>query len=133
MAKGRKSGAASALFNMMRNNGGSIGMAGLSTLLFIRVWFQPERIGESVIVWWVPCGNECSSQQITFFLRVVIRIQPKCAKTALLERKVFRDGSRNGGCGWIRMFRLSIRTIYRIADGKIVENWYQPDSLSLAE
>jgi DHA2 family multidrug resistance protein len=36
MAKGRESGAASALFNMMRNIGGSIGIAGLSTLLSVR-------------------------------------------------------------------------------------------------
>jgi MFS transporter, DHA2 family, multidrug resistance protein len=48
MAKGRESGAASALFNMMRNIGGSIGIAGLSTLLSVRERFHSERIGESV-------------------------------------------------------------------------------------
>jgi DHA2 family multidrug resistance protein len=36
IAKGRESGVASALFNMMRNIGGSIGIAGLSTLLSVR-------------------------------------------------------------------------------------------------
>lgn len=51
MAKGRESGAASALFNMMRNIGGSIGIAGLSTLLSIRERFHSERIGESVTVY----------------------------------------------------------------------------------
>jgi DHA2 family multidrug resistance protein len=50
MAKGRESGAASALFNMMRNIGGSIGIAGLSTLLSVRERFHSERIGESVTV-----------------------------------------------------------------------------------
>lgn len=51
MAKGRESGAASALFNMMRNIGGSIGIAGLSTLLSVRERFHSERIGESVTVY----------------------------------------------------------------------------------
>lgn len=48
MAKGRESGAASALFNMMRNIGGSLGIAGLSTLLSVRERFHSERVGESV-------------------------------------------------------------------------------------
>jgi DHA2 family multidrug resistance protein len=51
MAKERESGAASALFNMMRNIGGSIGIAGLSTLLSIRERLHSERIGESVTVY----------------------------------------------------------------------------------
>jgi DHA2 family multidrug resistance protein len=51
MAPGRESGAASALFNMMRNIGGSIGIAGLSTLLSVRERFHSERIGESVTVY----------------------------------------------------------------------------------
>ena len=51
MAKGRESGAASALFNMMRNIGGSIGIAGLSTILSVRERFHSERIGESVTVY----------------------------------------------------------------------------------
>jgi DHA2 family multidrug resistance protein len=51
MAKGRESGAASALFNMMRNIGGSIGIAGLSTLVSVRERFHSERIGESVTVY----------------------------------------------------------------------------------
>jgi len=51
MAKGRESGAASALFNMMRNIGGSIGIAGLSTMLSVRERFHSERIGESVTVY----------------------------------------------------------------------------------
>jgi DHA2 family multidrug resistance protein len=51
MAQGRESGAASALFNMMRNIGGSIGIAGLSTLLSVRERFHSERIGESVTIY----------------------------------------------------------------------------------
>jgi MFS transporter, DHA2 family, multidrug resistance protein len=51
MAKGRESGAASALFNMMRNIGGSIGIAGLATLLSVRERFHSERIGESVTLY----------------------------------------------------------------------------------
>jgi DHA2 family multidrug resistance protein len=51
MAKGRESGAASALFNMMRNIGGSLGIAGLSTLLSLRERFHSERVGESVTIY----------------------------------------------------------------------------------
>ena len=51
MAKGRERGSASALFNMMRNIGGSIGIAGLSTMLSLRERFHSERIGESVTVY----------------------------------------------------------------------------------
>jgi MFS transporter, DHA2 family, multidrug resistance protein len=51
MAKGRESGSASALFNMMRNIGGSIGIAGLSTLLSVRERFHSARVGESVTIY----------------------------------------------------------------------------------
>lgn len=50
MAKGRETGAASALFNMLRNLGGSFAIAGLSTLLSIRERFHSSRIGESVSI-----------------------------------------------------------------------------------
>jgi hypothetical protein len=42
-AKGWESGAASALFNMMRNIDGSIGLAGLSTLLSVRERFHSSE------------------------------------------------------------------------------------------
>lgn len=48
MAPGRESGAASALFNMMRNIGGSLGIAGLSTLLSVRERFHSSRLGEAI-------------------------------------------------------------------------------------
>src|SRR3984885_5727523 len=51
MAKGRESGAASALFNMLRNMGGSFAIAGLSTLLSVRERFHSFRIGESVSIY----------------------------------------------------------------------------------
>jgi MFS transporter, DHA2 family, multidrug resistance protein len=51
MAKGRESGAASALFNMLRNMGGSFAIAGLSTLLSVRERFHSLRIGESVSIY----------------------------------------------------------------------------------
>ncbi len=41
-------GSASAIFNMMRNLGGSIGIAMLSTLVTRREQFHSVRIGESV-------------------------------------------------------------------------------------
>lgn len=78
MAKGRESGAASALFNMMRNIGGSIGIAGLSTLLSVRERFHSERLGESLTIYsnpvhqrlqesaahFVSQGNDQSSAQM---------------------------------------------------------------------
>ena len=67
MAKGRESGSASALFNMMRNIGGSIGIAGLSTLLSVRERFHSERIGESVTVY-SGAVQERMQHSATYFL-----------------------------------------------------------------
>jgi DHA2 family multidrug resistance protein len=44
----QQAGSASAIFNMMRNIGGSIGIAMLSTLVTRREQFHSVRIGESV-------------------------------------------------------------------------------------
>ena len=46
-----QSGSASGLFNMLRNLGGSVGIAGLSTLLTIREHLHSQRIGESVTIY----------------------------------------------------------------------------------
>jgi MFS transporter, DHA2 family, multidrug resistance protein len=67
MAKGRESGSASALFNMMRNIGGSIGIAGLSTLLSVRERFHSARIGESVTIYSGPV-QERLQQSATYFM-----------------------------------------------------------------
>jgi DHA2 family multidrug resistance protein len=67
MAKGRESGSASALFNMMRNLGGSFGIAGLSTLLSVRERFHSVRIGESVSVY-AEATRDRLAQVSAFFL-----------------------------------------------------------------
>jgi MFS transporter, DHA2 family, multidrug resistance protein len=67
MAKGRESGSASALFNMMRNIGGSLGIAGLSTLLSVRERFHSARIGESVTIY-SGAVQERLEQSATFFM-----------------------------------------------------------------
>jgi DHA2 family multidrug resistance protein len=67
MAQGRESGAASSLFNMMRNIGGSIGIAGLSTLLSVRERFHSERIGESVTIY-SGAVQERLQQATTYFI-----------------------------------------------------------------
>jgi MFS transporter, DHA2 family, multidrug resistance protein len=67
MAKGRESGSASALFNMMRNIGGSIGIAGLSTLLSVRERFHSARIGESVTIY-SSAVQERLQQSATYFM-----------------------------------------------------------------
>jgi DHA2 family multidrug resistance protein len=69
MTKGRESGAASALFNMMRNIGGSIGIAGLSTLLSVRERFHSERIGESVSVYSVATQKRIRESTAYFMSR----------------------------------------------------------------
>lgn len=48
IAAGKESGSASALFNMMRNIGGSIAIAALATILTNREHFHSARIGESI-------------------------------------------------------------------------------------
>ncbi|HZQ53262.1 MAG TPA: DHA2 family efflux MFS transporter permease subunit [Bryobacteraceae bacterium] len=48
IAAGKESGSASALFNMMRNIGGSIAIAALATILTNREHLHSARIGESV-------------------------------------------------------------------------------------
>jgi DHA2 family multidrug resistance protein len=48
IAAGKESGSASALFNMMRNIGGSIAIATLATMMTNREHFHSARIGESV-------------------------------------------------------------------------------------
>lgn len=67
MAKGRESGSASALFNMMRNIGGSLGIAGLSTLLSVRERFHSARIGESVTIY-SGAVQERLQQSATYFM-----------------------------------------------------------------
>ena len=67
MAKGRESGSASALFNMMRNIGGSLGIAGLSTLLSVRERFHSVRIGESVTIY-SSAVQERMQQSATYFI-----------------------------------------------------------------
>ena len=69
MAKGRESGAASALFNMMRNIGGSIGIAGLSTLLSVRERFHSLRLGESVSVYALGTQHRLSQMAAYFVSR----------------------------------------------------------------
>lgn len=54
-----QAGSASGLFNMMRNLGGSIGIAVLSTVLTRREQFHSNRIGESISLY-----NEATRQQI---------------------------------------------------------------------
>jgi DHA2 family multidrug resistance protein len=91
MAEGRESGAASSLFNMMRNIGGSIGIAGLSTLLSVRERFHSERIGESVTIYSAAVRNACSSRQLTSRLRAAIRLQPRCARSMRVGGTVRRQ------------------------------------------
>jgi MFS transporter, DHA2 family, multidrug resistance protein len=86
MAKGRESGAASALFNMMRNIGGSIGIAGLSTLLSVRERFHSERIGESVTVYSGAVQEPVQQSAAYFMSQGATHLLLKCARLARSAR-----------------------------------------------
>ncbi|WP_242054807.1 hypothetical protein [Nostoc flagelliforme] len=47
----KEAGSASGLFNMMRNMGGSIGIASLTTLLTNREQFHSNRLGDAVYLY----------------------------------------------------------------------------------
>lgn len=63
---GPEAGSASGLFNMMRNLGGSIGIAVLSTLLTWREQLHSERIGEAISLY-APQTQERLNQLTQFF------------------------------------------------------------------
>ena len=65
--KKEQAGSASGLFNMMRNLGGSMGIAALSTLLTRREQFHSNRIGESVSLY-----NAQTRQQIEQLTQILI-------------------------------------------------------------
>jgi DHA2 family multidrug resistance protein len=67
IAAGRETGSASALFNMMRNIGGSIGIALLATLLSRREQLHSERIGEHVSAYDLPIQQR-TSEGIGYFV-----------------------------------------------------------------
>lgn len=62
-----QAGSASGLFNMMRNLGGSIGIAAIATLLTRREQFHSSRIGEAVSVY-SPATQERINQMTQFFM-----------------------------------------------------------------
>ncbi len=61
-----QAGSASGLFNMMRNLGGSVGIAALSTLLTRREQFHSNRIGEAVSLY-SPATQQRLDQLTQFF------------------------------------------------------------------
>lgn len=62
-----EAGSASGLFNMMRNMGGSIGIAALATLVTQREHFHSNRLGESVSLY-SPATQERINQMTQFFV-----------------------------------------------------------------
>jgi len=61
-----QAGSASGLFNMMRNLGGSVGIAALSTLLTRREQFHSERVGDAVSLY-SPATQQRINQLTQFF------------------------------------------------------------------
>jgi len=62
----KEAGSASGLFNMMRNLGGSIGIAALATLLTNREQFHSNRLGESISLY-NPATQERINQLTQYF------------------------------------------------------------------
>lgn len=62
----QQAGSASGLFNMMRNLGGSMGIAALSTLLSRREQFHSSRIGEAVSLY-----NPQTQQRLDNLIQIV--------------------------------------------------------------
>lgn len=62
-----QAGSASGLFNMMRNLGGSFGIAAVATLLTQREQFHSNRLGESVSVY-NPAAQEAINQATQYFV-----------------------------------------------------------------
>lgn len=63
----REAGSASGLFNMMRNMGGSMGIAALATLVTQRQQFHSNRLGESVSLY-NPVTQERINQMTQYFV-----------------------------------------------------------------
>jgi DHA2 family multidrug resistance protein len=62
-----QAGSASGLFNMMRNLGGSIGIAAIATLLTNRQQFHSNRLGEAVSIY-SPATQERLQQMTQYFV-----------------------------------------------------------------
>lgn len=62
-----QAGSASGLFNMMRNLGGSVGIAAIATLLTQREQFHSNRLGEAVSLY-NPATQQRLEQQTQFFV-----------------------------------------------------------------
>ncbi|MBW4474534.1 MAG: DHA2 family efflux MFS transporter permease subunit [Stenomitos rutilans HA7619-LM2] len=62
-----QAGSASGLFNMMRNLGGSVGIAAIATLLTQREQFHSNRLGEAVSVY-DPATQERMNQMTQYFI-----------------------------------------------------------------
>lgn len=91
MAKGRESSSASALFNMMRNLGGSFGIAGLSTLLSVRERFHSVRIGESVSLYAQGTRDRLSNAAASFTLKGADAATAHMQAVILIDRSVRRQ------------------------------------------
>ncbi|KAB8333494.1 DHA2 family efflux MFS transporter permease subunit [Scytonema tolypothrichoides VB-61278] len=63
----KEAGSASGLFNMMRNLGGSLGIAALATLLTNREQFHSNRLGESISIY-NPATQERINQMTQYFV-----------------------------------------------------------------
>jgi DHA2 family multidrug resistance protein len=84
-------GSASGIFNMLRNLGGSVGIALLATMLTQREQFHSVRIGEAVSSWAAPTQDRMTELQQQFFNHGVDAVTAQQQAYALLHQLVQRE------------------------------------------
>jgi MFS transporter, DHA2 family, multidrug resistance protein len=88
-----QAGSASGLFNMMRNLGGSVGIATLSTLLSRREQFHSSRIGEAVSLYDPETQQRLESLRQTFISRGSDLVTAKQQAIATIDNLVRREAN----------------------------------------
>jgi DHA2 family multidrug resistance protein len=89
----KDAGEGSALFNMFRNLGGSVGIAFLSTLVTRREQFHDTRIGERVTAYGLALQDRIATSQARFIVSgfdpVTAKQQAYGALQAVVQRQAF--------------------------------------------
>jgi DHA2 family multidrug resistance protein len=123
-----QSGSASGIFNMLRNLGGSVGIAGLSTVLTIREQFHSERIGEGVSIYFHETRHRLYLYQQQFMANGLSSFTAKQKAIGLMGTTVqtqayvmaFNDCFYILGCALI-FASIMILACRKVASGEAVE------------
>lgn len=86
-------GSASGLFNMMRNLGGSVGIAILATLLITREQFHSNRLGESISIFDPQTQQRLDQLTQSFVSKGIDPVTAKDQAIAVIDNLVRREAS----------------------------------------